>query len=61
MKVRQLINILALEDQDLEVKIAIDENCNEIFPILNVISTNNDTEIVIVPNEFERTNNVKLN
>lgn len=53
MKIRQLINILQEEDPNAEIKLAIDEDCNATYPVLNVILQENDTVIVLIPNEFE--------
>lgn len=52
MKVRQLINILQEEDPDLEVKIANDEDCNEIYSIHNIVISDNNTIVILIPNEF---------
>ena len=52
MKVRQLLNILQEEDPDTEIKLAIDEDCNTTYPVLSVIHKENDTIIVLIPNEF---------
>lgn len=52
MKVRQLINILQEDDLDAEVRIAIDEDCNATYPIMNLLLNNESKEVILIPNEF---------
>ena len=50
MKIKQLFNILQEEDPEIEVKIAIDEDCNAIYSIMNVQI--NENGVILIPNEF---------
>lgn len=52
MKVRQLINILKEEDPDTEIRLAVDEDCNATYPIMNVTIDENSKKIILIPDEF---------
>lgn len=52
MKVRQLINILKEEDPDIEIRLAVDKDCNATYPIMNVIIDENNKKIILIPDEF---------
>lgn len=53
MKVRHLFSILQEENPDLDVKIANDEECNEIFHIKNIIVSDDNSTVIIIPDEFK--------
>lgn len=52
MKIKHLINILKEEDPEIEVKIAINEDCDATYPIMKVQIDENNKKVTLIPDEF---------